>query len=450
MSEVWQDPKDGDRRSAILQKTSLLHSAHYGSPEDRAVPRLCKGKRRQRQDRPSALDSLKTELAIRRALRLWTPCGYHNLWRGRRYNIVVLAEHRGVDRFVVRFSLSDSAPLAYLQAGAAAAALCSEEKVPTPQIFGTYRTVGLGNITSCIKPGRGYVFTRSTFIDGQRLSDLWPGASLCFKQTCLRSLACAYIPLMNREFDCIGTPQVKDDRKISIGPLYSHVLEAARDHGHVDFGPYRTWVSYATARLEALSIVFRHHSAIVHNLALLRPLVASVAAANGYTARDTFRLVHPDLHGGNIVVDATGNVRAIHDWDGARTQPLDYAAIYPPNEFVTNGPDEDEQDSQLMSWFCDTVRELDCPTWADSLGRFIGDGADHDAALYHPGHDFANVIENPLSLTPEEFGWALFYMLNRMKLARMLEVDVHIQKMPVPRKPRGARLAKTLRRMYRP
>ncbi|KAJ3142659.1 hypothetical protein HDU90_002526 [Geranomyces variabilis] len=141
------------------------------------------------------------------------------------YNIVVLAEHQGVDRFVVCFSLSDLALRAYLQAGAAAAALCAEEKVSTPQIFGTYRTVALGNIASCIKPGRGYVFTRSTFIDGQRLSDVWPGASLCFKQTY--------------------------DRKISIGPLYAHFLEAARDHGHVDFGPYRTWLSYATALLEA-------------------------------------------------------------------------------------------------------------------------------------------------------------------------------------------------------
>ncbi|KAJ3183816.1 hypothetical protein HDU87_005932 [Geranomyces variabilis] len=445
-------------KARVLQKTSdPLRGTPDGAPQDREMSNM-------RSRRKSGFTTrLRENVRIRRTLNAWSPwsisavesqiCaafpndevrGLGRVQASGGYNLVVRTLPKNPTNAtvqLVRFTTKRKPLVAdYIAAGVAASVICAAEGVPTPVCTGPYPLVVPGCLPFRAKPR--FFSTLPLVTDAKPLFDLWPGATVSFKRAVLQSLAEGLSGLFNRPFEKMGSPYTTADGKISIGPICSPYIDKASRIGRVNKGPYDTWADYARSLVGAYKLIYRHHCGIVQNLSLLHANISALAASKGYSATDKFYLAHPDLHDGNILVDAgSGQVRAIIDWDGAVTEPLDCVTTYPPYRWHTGGPDEDKEDDELLPFFVETLRARGCSRWADALdvdqsqpipesGASAGRGEPYDA-----GVDFARVVEMPLDLHPTSFGRALFFLLKRLHLAGIIPAGSEIA--PAAKRPRG-------------
>ncbi|KAJ3167351.1 hypothetical protein HDU88_002273 [Geranomyces variabilis] len=337
------------------------------------------------------------------------------------YHLVVL--DRG-GKVAVRVPIKAQITRSKISAGVAATRVCIEEGVPAPASTGPHEF----QVSSMFSPGRSAskIFSTSQFIaDAVPLDDIWSPASIPLKQTILRSLTEALSPLLQRPFNRMGSPRIDADQTVTIGPFCSRHFDRAEAFGPVNRGPFSTWVEYAESLVSAFILIYGQNRSVVENLAILREAIPAIAHSKGYAHTDQFYLTHPDLHANNILVEPnSGTVRALIDWDGAVTEPLDCLMTYPPRQFWTSGPEEDAANEQLLPFFCDTLRSIGSSRWADALEL-------QDTDAYNPGCDFALTIEVPLDDDdPDYFEGSLYYTLQRMQSAGIIPSNAAIAPLP--------------------
>ncbi|KAJ3149567.1 hypothetical protein HDU89_003620 [Geranomyces variabilis] len=310
------------------------------------------------------------------------------------YHLVVL--DRG-GKVAVRVPIHVEITGSSISAGVAAPRVCIEEGVPAPASTGPHEF----HVSSMGSPGRSAskIFSTSQFIaDAVPLGDIWGQASIPLKQNILRSLAEALSPLLQRPFSRMGSPRIDADQRVTIGPFCSRHFDKAEAFGPVNRGPFSTWVEYA--EVSAFILIYGQN-------------------------RSVFYLTHPDLHANNILVEPnSGTVRALIDWDGAVTEPLDCLMTHPPRQFWTSGPEEDAANEQLLPFFCDTLRLIGSSRWADALEL-------QDTDAYNAGCDFTLTIEVPLDDDdPDYFEGSLYYTLQRMQSAGIIPSNAAIAPLP--------------------
>lgn len=304
-----------------------------------------------------------------------------------------------------------------LESTLAAYSFCLDAEIPVPQLLWPIAPV-LGRAV----PLYGAVMHKAC---GKPLNEIWSGASTDLKKSILLGLAKLQMRIFSHPFTKTGGLRMTQDGKLCVGRLYSTIMDRAVELAGADAvnrGPYLTWEEYAMNHVSALRAIFgkkggSRGSRIVANLKIAASIVPRVAQVRPAQHAGRFYLCHPDLHGGNVFVDETsGEITDVIDWDGANVEPFDCFAVYPPNKFAVAKEEEAAMDDELRPFFADAMRQLGCPEYADLLMTEEGG--------YNIVWDFAEALEQPISLDPKAFEYIIFHFLSRVREAGYLSKDI--------------------------
>ena len=229
------------------------------------------------------------------------------------------------------------------------------------------------------------------FVGDRPILDVWPTLSASQKAEFTTRLAEYQAELFDRHFDSIGGIRTRE--RISPAPaaiillLFAAMLlvpylllfglaawasSLARSTPHQSLytpdcisrgesyfmdgltprGPFRNSNAWLRARLEACLI---RHASDPTVVAMAQRLLLRLPQLFPESAVDICVLAHQDMHGGNILVDATGTPTAILDWEFTPVLPAWYAS-QPPEVFVTQDipdPEEGDEDYDYDTYQCD-------------------------------------------------------------------------------------------------
>ena len=204
-------------------------------------------------------------------------------------------------------------------------------RVPVPEVIG----YGLGE--DGLPP-----FVVMTNVDGMRLSLLWMIDLACDTvDSILRSLADIQVELLSHPFNRIGMLDLSTDNDCTsiIPPFSLDELEHCRDGvSPVLSTPFEKVSTYYDYKVDVWTRRVREQRNSVNS-----HLDAKRKFINGNIVRECinrnggprdengpFYLVHPDLHGKNVIIDPmTWKVKTILDWEGTCILPLQ-SALNPP------------------------------------------------------------------------------------------------------------------------
>ncbi|EFJ19324.1 hypothetical protein SELMODRAFT_444214 [Selaginella moellendorffii] len=188
--------------------------------------------------------------------------------------------------------------------------------------------------------------------------ELWrKGASVEWKKTVLADLAGITVRLYHRPLDSMGGMAVDCAGACHVGPEpqspVSQAMERGLDVGALSPGPYSSWKEYARNHIGGLMVLHgnsrRYGESIRANAAiLLRWLDEFQESREG----SGFFLHHPDFGPTQVLVDpASGHVKCILDWDGAKTGTVQSLAtsFFLPAYFCK--VEDEEEDEELFGFF---------------------------------------------------------------------------------------------------
>ena len=246
------------------------------------------------------------------------------------FNICYWIKVAGEEReWVVRFP-KPYAPLAILQTKVRSEAatlqyLRRHTQVPVPRLIG---------YSDGIPP-----FLIIEHVEGWRLNIIWGRRDAGLVQNAiLKSLAKIQHELLSHPFDKIGMLEKSDSDEI-IGPLSIDALEHCRDGVIPNLpSPFETASEYYEHKLEVAVRRLRIQRNSIASIPdgqrrfLVPHVVREYMRREGNSKNDAgpFYLVHPDLHGSNVIIDtATFTIASILDWEGACIVPIEDACALP-------------------------------------------------------------------------------------------------------------------------
>jgi Phosphotransferase enzyme family len=205
-------------------------------------------------------------------------------------------------------------------------------QVPVPKVVG----YGLGDEN--LPP-----FLIMENVDGMRLSLLWmidlPQSAI---DKILRSLAKIQHELLSHRFDTIGMLDLSPGDEVGptfINPLSLDVFEHCRDGVSPTLPPpFKRVTQYYTYKLEAWNHRLRQQRNSIDSYSdgqrkfINSEIIQEFLSHSGGPVQDEgpFFLVHPDLHGKNILIEpGKWTVKAIIDWEGTCVLPLESARSPP-------------------------------------------------------------------------------------------------------------------------
>jgi hypothetical protein len=157
----------------------------------------------------------------------------------------------------------------------------------------------------------------------------------------LRSLAATMVELQNIEFDKIGMPDFGTTVRCGEKPTITHAYQWVEDTAQTEdkllpHGPFDSSKGYMTSKLEDkwpstpdpevdddpriqnMLLGVRKILDIIYS----NPIISSsIQDSLDPSQKETFVLRHPDLDLQNILVDETGNITGIIDWEGCLAVP---------------------------------------------------------------------------------------------------------------------------------
>lgn len=255
------------------------------------------------------------------------------------FNICYWVSVEGADtQWVVRFPkpiASDSVIQMKLRSEVATLQfLYQSTRVPVPKV------IGYGEGDKNLPP-----FLIMENIDGMRLSLLWMGGNSLRQpivDKILRSLAEIQFELLLHPFNKIGMLDIatdSDDGPTVINVLSLDALEHCRDGVRpIIHSPFTKASEYYVHKLEVWNSRLREQRNSVSSHSdgrrkfISGEIVREFLTHCGGPVQDEgpFYLVHPDLHGKNVIIDpGEWSVKAIIDWEGACILPLESARSPP-------------------------------------------------------------------------------------------------------------------------
>ncbi|KAI0359522.1 kinase-like protein [Trametes cingulata] len=167
-------------------------------------------------------------------------------------------------------------------------------------------------------------------VRGTRVVDIWHDASWWTgerrKENLLQSLAGYMAELATHHFDGIGQLDRLPDGSYHIVPFPSAASLLLLDNKPSDgeIGPFHTTHEFLRTLLD-----LRRSTEKQPWLALLQMFIGAIVDAR--TDGPPFALGHPDFNSQNIIVDDTGRVVGLIDWDGVFVGPLQMSALVYPS-----------------------------------------------------------------------------------------------------------------------
>ncbi|KAF4445756.1 hypothetical protein F53441_10505 [Fusarium austroafricanum] len=208
----------------------------------------------------------------------------------------------------------------------------------------------------------GHEWILMSKLDGIRLEDAWNYLSLPQKTDTVRQVASFISSLLRVQLSGIGNiyPPVSSCTTPIPGPLVNVRFFYGPTKADIPRGPFRKSGDWIAARLAAIerdsNLTLEKYTVsdlldkevqdafrTLKTVKKLRPLVDRIFPGDGYDEETTV-LYHDDLHENNILVDGTGKVTGIVDWECVSVVPLWKAFSIP--QFLDKRPRYEKPDEK--------------------------------------------------------------------------------------------------------
>ncbi|KAF4962507.1 hypothetical protein FSARC_9430 [Fusarium sarcochroum] len=272
------------------------------------------------------------------------------------FNKVYSVTIRGQQPLILRVSLPVDPRYKTLSEVATTRWLSANTTIPVPQVI---------NYDSSRDSTIGFEWILMTKLDGTCLSDVWRRLDLSIKSDLVRKFAVFSSRLFQNQFSDIGN--IYPASTSSIGRIVSMpFFWGDRICFEVERGPFRSSKDWLLARLflaqrDCNSLLGKYPTGVgldsdaeaeiddaTRTLTIIKKLHKIIDLVfpnhdNNQNVEEPTILCHTDLNLSNILVDDTGHLTGVVDWECVSALPLWKACFYPP--FLEGRPRHEKPDS---------------------------------------------------------------------------------------------------------